>query len=138
YDADRYIKNGPRNRFVGNATFEHKWINAGASYLDAKDRTSISVAEVRSNGWGVWATPKFLSLQESKSGLEGLVRFDSVKPNKDVDARRKRLIVGLAYWFPLLRGPSAALLLDMDRQTFDEVLKQPNQRRYSLHALFNF
>ncbi len=138
YDADRYVKNGPRNRFVGNATFEHKWVNAGASYLDAKDRTSISAAEVRSNGWGVWATPKFLSLQESKSGLEGLARFDSLKPNKDVDARRKRLILGLAYWFPLLRGPSAALLLDMDRQTFDAALKQPNQRRYSLHALFNF
>jgi len=46
--------------------------------------------------------------------------------------------VGLAYWFPLLRGPSAALLVDMDRQTFDTALKTPNNRRYGLHALFNF
>ena len=138
YDADHYIKDGPRNRFIGNATFEHKYVNAGVDYFDAKDRTSVSVAEVHSSGWGAWATPKFLVLQESKSGIEGLVRYDRLKPNKDVDARRKRLIVGVAYWFPLLRGPSAALLVDMDRQTFDTALKQPNQRRYSLHALFNF
>ena len=138
YDDDRYLKNGPRNRFIADATFEHKWVNAGLDFFDGKDRTSVSAPEVRSNGWGAWATPKFLSLQESKSGLEGLVRFDDLKPNKNVDARRKRLIVGVGYWFPLLRGPSACLLLDMDRQTFDTALNQPTQRRYSLHALFNF
>jgi len=138
YDADHYVKNGPRDRFIGNATFEHKWVNLGADYLSAKDRTSLSAAEVHSNGWSAWAIPKFLTLAESKSGIEGLVRYDSLKPNKNVDARRKRLIVGLSYWFPVLRGPSAALLLDMDRQTFDTALNQPTQRRYSLHALFNF
>src|SRR6266851_2108126 len=29
YDADHYVKDGPRKRFIGNATFEHKWVNAG-------------------------------------------------------------------------------------------------------------
>jgi hypothetical protein len=48
------------------------------------------------------------------------------------------VIVGLAYWFPFLRGPSAALLVDMDRATFDSALNRPNERRYSLHALFSF
>ena len=138
YDADAYAKHDPRNRFIAAATFEHKWVNAGVDWLEARDRTTITAAEVRSSGWTAWATPKFLALQESKSGLEGLARYDSLKPNKDVDARRKRLILGLAYWFPLLRGPSAALLLDMDRQTFDAALKQPTSRRYALHALFNF
>ena len=138
YDADKYVKHGPRNRFVAAATFEHKYVNAAFEYLNTTDRTAITATEVKSNGWSAWATPKFLSLQESKSGLEGLVRYDSLKPNKSVDARRKRLIVGLAYWFPLLRGPSAALLVDMDRQTFDTALKTPNSRRYALHALFNF
>jgi hypothetical protein len=138
YDADRYVKHGPRNRFVAAATFEHKWVNAAFDYLETRDRTSVSVPEVKASGWSAWATPKILSLQESKSGLEGLVRYDSLKPNKDVDARRKRLIVGLAYWFPLLRGPSAALLVDMDRATFDAALNRPDERRYSLHALFNF
>jgi hypothetical protein len=138
YDADKYVKNGPRNRFIASATFEHKRVNAGFDYLNTKDRTSISVAEVKADGWSVWATPKILSLQESKSGLEGLARFDSLKPNKTVDARRKRLILGVAYWFPLLKGPSAALLADMDRATFDTALNRPTDRRYALHALFTF
>ena len=138
YDADRYVKRGPRNRFVANATFEHKYVNAAFDYLTTKDRTSINAPEVKANGWTAWATPKLLSLQESKSGLEGLVRFDSLKPNTSVNARRKRFIVGLAYWFPLLKGPSAALLVDMDRATFDTALNRPNERRYALHALFNF
>ena len=138
YDADRYVKSGPRNRFIASATFEHKHVNAGFDYLNTKDRTSISVAEVKADGWSVWATPKILSLQESKSGLEGLARFDSLKPNKTVDARRKRLILGVAYWFPLLKGPSAALLADMDRATFDAALNRPTDRRYALHALFTF
>jgi hypothetical protein len=55
-----------------------------------------------------------------------------------VDARRKRFIVGLSYWFPLLKGPSAALLVDMDRATFDAALNRPDERRYALHALFTF
>jgi hypothetical protein len=138
YDADRYVKRGPRNRFIAAATFEHKWVNAAFDYLETKDRTSVTAAEVKANGWTAWATPKLLSLQESKSGLEGLIRFDSLKPNKSVDAKRKRLLVGLAYWFPLLRGPSAALMIDMDKATFDAALNRPTEQRYSLHALFNF
>ena len=138
YDADKYIRNGPRNRFIAAATFEHKYFNAAFDYLDSKDKTALSATEVKSNGWTVWATPKFLSLQESKSGLEGLIRYDSLKPNKTVDARRKRLILGLSYWFPFLRGPSAALMLDMDKATFDSVLNRPTEQRYALHALFQF
>ena len=138
YDADHYVKKGARNRFITTATFEHPHLNAGVDYLAAKDRTAVTAVEVKSNGWSVWAVPRLVALAESKSGLEGLFRYDSVRPNKTVDARRHRLIVGLAYWFPLLRGPSAALLLDMDRDTYDTALNRPNGRRYSLHALFNF
>ena len=50
----------------------------------------------------------------------------------------QRLIAGVAYWFPFLRGPAACLLADMERVTFDTALNSPNQRRFSLHALFNF
>ena len=138
YDADHYIKSGPRDRFIGSATFEHPRLNAGFDYLAAKDRTSITAAEVKSNGWSVWGVPRFMTVGESKPGLEGLFRYDSLKPNKNVDARRHRLIVGLAYWFAFLRGPSAALLLDMDRATFDTALNRPTDKRFSLHALFNF
>ena len=34
------------------------------------------------NGWSFWATPR------TTKGLEGLFRYDSLKPNKTVDARR--------------------------------------------------
>jgi hypothetical protein len=138
YDADKYVKNGPRNRFVAAATFEHKYVNAAFDYLKTTDQTSATGVEVKSEGWTAWATPKFLSLQESKSGLEGLIRYDSLKPNKNVDAKRNRLIVGLSYWFPFLRGPSAALMIDMDKATFDSVLNRPTEQRYALHALFQF
>jgi len=139
YDADHYIKNGPRDRFVGTLTYEHpKYVNLGFDYLTTKDRTAITAAEVKSEGWAVWATPKFIALAESKPGLEALLRYDNLKPNKNVDAWRHRLIVGLAYWFPMLRGPSACVLLDMDRQTFDTALNRPTDRRYSLHTLFAF
>jgi hypothetical protein len=139
YDADKYVKNGPRDRFVATATFEHaKYLNAGFDYLKTKDRTSITAPEVRSEGWAVWATPKLLAAAESKPGLEALLRYDSLKPNEKVDAWRHRLIVGIAYWFPMLRGPSACVLLDMDRATFDTALNRPTDRRYSLHTLFAF
>jgi hypothetical protein len=138
YDADNYIKHGPRDRFIGSLTFEHKWFNAGADWVSAKDQTSLTAAQVKSEGWNIWATPKFVPLGESKSGFEGLVRYDSFKPNKTVDARRNRLIVGLTYWFPFLRGPSAALMADMDQQKFDTALKTPTNRKFALHALFNF
>jgi len=138
YDADKYVKRGPRDRFIATATFEHPHLNAGFDYLDVKDRTSITSAEVKGNGWAVWAVPRFLTVGESKPGLEGLFRYDSMRPSKSADARRHRLIVGLAYWFSFLRGPSAALLADMDRATFDAALNRPTDRRYSLHALFNF
>jgi hypothetical protein len=138
YDADKYLKNGPRNRFIGTVTYEHKYGNGGFDYVDTKDQTTATKAATKANGWSVWVTPKFKPVAESKSGFEGLFRYDNLKPNKSADAHRKRVIAGLAYWFPFLRGPSACLLADMERVTFDRALNSPNQRRYSLHALFNF
>src|SRR5262245_12668368 len=112
YDNDNYVKDGPRNRLIGAVTFEHKYFNAAFDYLDAKDRTSVTRPEVHAKGWSTWVTPKFVELAESKSGFEGILRFDNLKPDDRVDAHKKRMIAGLAYWFPVLRGPQATLLLD--------------------------
>jgi hypothetical protein len=138
YDADHYVKHGARDRLIGAATFEHRYANAGFDWLNAKDRTSVTKPEVKAQGWSLWATPKFRPLDESKSGFEALLRYDDLKPNKDVDAHKKRTIVGLSYWFPLLRGPSAALLADFEKVDYDTALSRPNERRYALHALLNF
>jgi hypothetical protein len=138
YDADHYVKHGARDRFIASATFEHKYANAGFDWLDAKDQTSVKNPELHGQGWSLWATPKFRPLDESKSGFEALLRYDDLKPNKDVSAHKKRTIAGLAYWFPLLRGPSAALLLDLEKVDYDSPLNRPDEQRIALHALLNF
>jgi hypothetical protein len=146
YDADNYIKNGPRDRFIANATFEHKYANAGVDWTTTKDQTSATAVQVKAEGWGGWITPKFWQKRETLAGgaegkiqsFEGLLRYDSLKPNKNVDARRNRLIVGLAYWFPVLRGPVATIMIDMDQQKFDTLLNTPTNRKYELKAQFNY
>jgi hypothetical protein len=133
YDNDAPIKLGSRDRLVAAATFEHKYANAGFEYLDAKDRSSINKAEVKSNGWTVWATPR------SQTGLEGLIRYDSLKPNKDVDAKKTRLILGVAYWFKVQKAPFAAAVLgDFEQVKYDTLLGKPTEKRYELKTLFNF
>ena len=47
YNADHYIKDGERNRFVAQATYEHRYLNAGFDYLRATDQSSVSVAEAQ-------------------------------------------------------------------------------------------
>jgi hypothetical protein len=133
YDADRYVKGGARNRFVGFASFEHKYVNLGFDYLDAKDRPSASKAEVSASGFSLWATPK------TTWGLEGFLRYDSLKPNKDVDARKNRTVVGAAYWFKTQKAPAAAaVLVDYEHVGYDQALGKTNENRYSVHCLFNF
>ena len=83
-------------------------------------------------GWSFWATPK----TPDNIGWEGLIRFDHLEPNKTLDARRNRTILGVAYWFPHQGGVSTALLLDfenVDNTDFEPV--RPDERRYAVHAL---
>src|SRR5205814_1777541 len=77
YDADNYVKDGKKRRFIGGATFEHRYVNAGASWLDAKDEPTAIKPEVKGDGYTLWVTPR------TSFGLEGLFRYDSLKPNKD-------------------------------------------------------
>jgi len=133
YKADSVVKHAARDRFIGNASFEHARVVAGFEYLDAKDRASATKPEVHARGWSVWATPK------SKIGLEGFLRYDSLKPDTAVDARRNRTIVGAAYWFHTEASPAtAALLLDYEQVKNDSALNRPDEKRVSLHCLFNF
>ena len=53
--------------------------------------------------------------------------------------KRKRIIMGGAYWFPHQGTVSAALLLDYDSTRFEHfVPSQPNQTRIALHGLVSF
>jgi hypothetical protein len=132
YDADHYVRNDSKSRLVLNATFEHKYVNAGIENVSTTDQPLAASAEVKGEGWSVWATPR------STKGWEGLLRWDSLKPDKDVDAKKERKVAGVAYWFTALKPAAAALLLDYEHVTYDELLAKPNETRYALHALFNF
>ena len=133
YDHDAYVKRAERRRAIGAVTFEHKYINAAASYLSVTDQARAAAAEVDGHGFSVWATPK------APNGWEGLLRYDQLEPNSNLDAKRKRTIAGVAYWFPHQGTVSTALLFDLEQVNFDDFAPpQPTQRRFTLHALVNF
>lgn len=134
YDHDAPVQNGVRDRFVGAVTFEHTYVNLGFEYLSAKDQASgTNPAPVSGDGWSLWVTPR------TTVGLEGLFRYDSLKPNKDVDAKKNRTIVGVAYWFKMPKPSLAtALMVDYEEDTYDTALNKPNTKNYELKALFNF
>jgi hypothetical protein len=133
YDHDSPVKDGKRERFIANTTFEHQYVNLGFDYVDGNDQTSATKAAVKSNGWSVWVTPR------TKVGIEGLFRYDDFKPNKDIDARQKRTLVGVAYWFRLPKpGLAAAILGDYEQVKYDTALAKPTEKRYEIKTLFNY
>jgi hypothetical protein len=134
YDADKPIKSGARNRFVGSATFEHKHVNLGFDYLDTKDQSSgkAGTPDLKGEGWSVWVTPRL------DNGLEGFFRYDSTKPSKTVDARKKRTIAGISYWFPSQKKDAMAVFADLEKVDYDTALAKPNEKRFSLHCLVAF
>ncbi len=108
-------------------------MNAGFEYLDAKDNASATKPVVSSNGFSVWVTPR------TTFGLEGLFRYDQLKPNKDVSAQKKRTLVGVAYWFKMPKsGLSTAVLGDFEQVKYDSALNKANEKRFELKTLVNF
>jgi hypothetical protein len=134
YDGDSYVKNAERRRTIGSVTFEHKYVNAGYEYLNAKDQTSATKPSIEGKGYSVWATPK------SPQGWEALLRYDHLTPNDVFTPQvRNRTIAGVAYWFPHQGNVATALLVDYDGQTFDNFTPAlPKQTRIALHGLINF
>jgi hypothetical protein len=130
---DHYVRDGSRRRLIANATFEHKYVNAGVEYVGTGDQTSVSARRVDGRGYSIWATPR------SPNGLEALLRYDRMEPDTENSARRTRTITGVAYWFPHQGSVSAALLLDLDRATFEGFTPaQPTHSRLAVHGLVSF
>ena len=138
YDGDNYVKNAERTRFIGAATFEHRFVNLALEYLATSDQTSATRAEMDGKGFSIWATPR-VPLADNSS-LEGLLRFDHLTPNTASDLQtRNRTIVGVAYWFPHQGNVSTALMLDYDGQTFENFTPaRTAERKIAVHALVNF
>jgi hypothetical protein len=137
-DSDHYIKDGDRQRFVFNATYEHPKLNIGYEYIDAADQTSgkPGTAKVDSSGYSIWLTPK---PGTGSVGLEGLIRYDHFTSNKDLDQRQNRLIVGAAYWFPHPGGaPTTCMMIDYDGQDFDNITATKPIKAVAVHFLVNY
>jgi hypothetical protein len=135
YLADHVVRDAVRHRAIASATFEHARFNAGVDYLRRRDQTTATTPVVSSEGFSLFVTPFFA---EKGRGLEGLFRWDTFRPDVDLGGRQRRLIAGLAYWFPHPGGAAtAAILLDVEQVTFRD-LDQPRQQRVTLHGLINF
>jgi hypothetical protein len=132
YDADAPVKDGRRNRFLADASFEHKLANAGFMYLTASDQPLPTAPEISARGYSAWITPK------TRLGWEGLLRFDRLEPDTNTDARKNRTIAGVAYWLPIT-GASTAFLLDYEQVKYEDFAPaRPTERRLALHCLVNF
>lgn len=143
FDSDHYIKDDTRQRLFASLTFENKNINGGLDYATDKDKQTATAAQVQSNGYSLWVNPR------TNIGIEGFFRYDSTKPNKDVDAKKNRTIAGAAYWFKVQKGPTAAVFADYEHVTYDAQpagttanplvgLGKATETRYALHCLLNF
>jgi hypothetical protein len=135
YDSDRYFSDAKRERFIGNVTFEHPFVNAGFEYLDAKDQTSVTKTELNRDGWSAWVTPR------TPIGIEGLLRYEELVQNKDASPKpkKKRFVAGIAYWPALHGGKTVAFLADYSEVKFSNVTPDPGKTKiYALHTLFNF
>ena len=152
YYNDAYVASDVRERTMGNVTFEHPFINAEFDYLKAKDKTQATVAEVDSQGWAFWATPR--KPFANGASLEALIRYDHFTPNTAnvvapastspfpgsillSDQQQNRWIYGAAYWFPHQGSVTTAILLDYDGQVFNNITTAP-VHAVSLHGLINF
>ena len=152
YYNDHYQDSDERKRVMGNVTFEHKYLNAEFDYLSAKDKTLATATDASSEGWAVWATPRWP--KDDGSSWEGLLRYDHFTPNTATtlapnatspapglttlaEQHQNRTIVGVAYWFPHQGNVSTAILFDYDGQKFDNITTAP-VRSISVHGLLNF
>ena len=133
YDADHYVQDAERRRFIIAPTFEHKYVNAAFQWVDTADQTSVTKVKMDGEGWSFWVTPR------TTKGFEGLVRFDHLEPDDTNNSKRDRAIYGVAYWLPHQGTVSSAFLLDYEQvKNKNFATPIPRQQRIALHALVNF
>jgi hypothetical protein len=133
WNSDHVAKGQKKDRWLVDTTFEHPYVNLGVTYIEATNQASPGAPEVKPRDFSVWVTPR------TPFGLEALIRYDELKPNKDLDQKQKRTIVGLAYWFNFGHGIVTALMVDYTREKFDGFTPaRAENRNYAIHTLFNF
>ncbi|HTS02631.1 MAG TPA: hypothetical protein VMN04_08910 [Thermoanaerobaculia bacterium] len=133
YLSNNIAKGQEADRWLVDTTFEHPYVNAGFTYIEATNQASPGSAEVKPKDWSIWVTPR------TSFGLEALIRYDELKPSQLTDQKQKRTIFGIAYWFNYGHGITAAIMADYTNETFDNYTPaKPDNTFYALHTLFNF
>src|SRR5664280_486546 len=133
WNSDNVAKEQKRDRWLVDTTFEHPYVNLGFTYVEATNQASPGASEVKPRDFSIWVTPRTLF------GLEALIRYDELKPNKDLEQKQKRTIVGIAYWFNFGHGIVSALMADYTQEKFDNFTPaKADNKFYALHTLFNF
>ena len=152
WTKDNYMENAPRDRKVFNTIFEHPYVNAGFDYIKTTDK----VASIPTNGvdlyptldgtgYSFWVTPK--KVFPNGSSIEGLIRYDHNKPGgtasttaiSSPDGLNVRWIAGGSYWFPKQGSVSAALLFDVQTETYTNYSPaKTDTKRFYVHTLISF
>lgn len=134
---DNAVKSAVRDKWLAQASFEHRRFTAALDYAQGDTQALPTSAKAKADGWTFYVTPIF---QKKGDGWEGLFRYDSFRADRDADARRNRVIGGLAYWFPHPGGgATAALLFDYEQTTFANfTTPQANTKAFGVHGLINF
>jgi hypothetical protein len=149
---DNYMENAPRDRKVFNTIFEHPYLNLGFDYIKTTDKASSAPTNgvdlyptLDGTGYSFWATPK--KVLPNGSSIEALIRYDHNKPGgtasttviSSPDGLNVRWIAGAAYWFPKQGSVSAALLFDIQTETYTNYTPaKSDTKRYYLHTLISF
>jgi hypothetical protein len=132
YDADAYVQDGERRRGVVDVSFDNPRVHAGAILLRATDRVLPTARAVDARGYSLWVVPR------TRAGLEGLLRYDRLEPDRAAASRKSRTIAGLAYWLPA-QGAAAAVMLDLERVTYRAFTPaRPEEQRIALRCLVSF
>jgi hypothetical protein len=133
FSSDNVAKDQKRDRWLVDTTFENPYVNAGFTYVEATNQASPGSAEIKPKDWSIWVTPR------TPFGLEGLVRYDELKPNQNTGQKQKRTIVGVAYWINFGHGIVSSVMADYTQETFDNYAPaRPDNKFWALHTLFNF
>lgn len=148
YQADHYVADAPRNRFVSLVSYEHRYVNAGWVYLKADDQEAITLPNEKSSGISIWVTPRIPlgTVQPSaptgqvRASLEGLFRYDRLEPDQQTDSVKQRYIAGVAYWPRMnVASVSTAVMLDYEQVGYrDFSPARPTEKRIMLHMLVSF
>jgi hypothetical protein len=147
YSGDHTVQDADRRRAVTFLTFEHPVVNAGWSTAALVDQASPAAPRVEGRGQSLWITPRVrvggiaaTPAGQTQATVEGLFRYDRLRPDRATAALKQRWITGVAYW-PRMRAASvtAAFLLDYEHVTYTEFHPaRVNERRLAAHLQVGF